>query len=550
MQRMPTSKTIRPKKSNLENYDLSPYKAWGVIVLTILLVGFLRARLLNVPLERDEGEYAYMGQLLLQGIPPYKLAYSMKLPGIYAVYGVIMAVFGQTITAIHLGLLLANVITIVLLFLIAKRIADNRAGIIAAIVFAVLSISPLSHGLAANAEHFVVLFALGGILCMLKAIESQRLHCFFLSGLLLGFSMLVKQHGGCFAIFAGLYILLTGLRKQTHRVRILAQQAGLYICGLFLPYGLACLFLFAEGVFDNFWFWTATYSKQYATRLSLSTGVKYYLSDAIENVFKPSFSIWILGIFGFAALFDHKIRRYYMFIIGFTLFSLISVFPGYFFRRHYFILLLPATAVLIGIGYTSAIAILAKRKKALAIIPVTIFGIAVIAALLNQGKLLFSASPIEVSRAVYGLQPFPEALEIAKYIKRSSTKQDTIAVLGSEPEIFFYANRRSATSYIYVYPLMEEHSKALEMQNEMMQNIQKAKPKFIVSVVNPLSWGVSRGSVTKIFNWSADYCRQHYKIVGIVDMLSADWTDYYWDNEARKNTPQSQEYVIILERKT
>ena len=60
-------------------------------------VGFIRVRLLEMPLERDEGEYAYAGQLLLQGIPPYELAYNMKLPGTYFAYAAGMAVFGQTI---------------------------------------------------------------------------------------------------------------------------------------------------------------------------------------------------------------------------------------------------------------------------------------------------------------------------------------------------------------------------------------------------------------------------------------------------------------------
>jgi len=34
------------------------------------------------------GEYAYAGQLILQGVPPYKEAYNMKLPGTYAAYAV------------------------------------------------------------------------------------------------------------------------------------------------------------------------------------------------------------------------------------------------------------------------------------------------------------------------------------------------------------------------------------------------------------------------------------------------------------------------------
>ncbi|MDI6829599.1 MAG: glycosyltransferase family 39 protein, partial [Armatimonadota bacterium] len=225
MQKVSRTKNRLPLKPNPEN-GISPFKAWGAIALIILFMVILRVRLLNIPLERDEGEYAYMGQLLLQGIPPYKIAYSMKLPGIYFVYAIIMAIFGQTTSAIHLGLMFANVITIIFLFLITKRVIDNRAAIITAIAFAVLSISPTSHGLAANAEHFVILFTLAGILCMLRAIDSGHLLMYFCSGLLLGFSILVKQHGGFFAAFAGLFIFFTWLRKRPLLIRALAPQAG------------------------------------------------------------------------------------------------------------------------------------------------------------------------------------------------------------------------------------------------------------------------------------------------------------------------------------
>src|SRR6478736_1988444 len=92
------------------------HRAWLIVGLTILLVLTIRVRLRQMPLERDEGEYAYAGQLILQGVPPYKEAYNMKLPGTYAAYAVIMAVFGQTTRGIHLGLIATNGITIVLVY--------------------------------------------------------------------------------------------------------------------------------------------------------------------------------------------------------------------------------------------------------------------------------------------------------------------------------------------------------------------------------------------------------------------------------------------------
>lgn len=141
----------------------------------VLFTGFIRLRLLSIPLERDEGEFAYMGQLILQRIPPYFISYNMKFPGIYAAYALIMMIFGQTVEGIHLGFLLINAATIILLFLLVKRLYDSYAGMIASASFAILSVSPSILGTSAHASHFVLLPALGGILLMLKAIDSGKL---------------------------------------------------------------------------------------------------------------------------------------------------------------------------------------------------------------------------------------------------------------------------------------------------------------------------------------------------------------------------------------
>src|SRR4051812_19201781 len=108
--------------SALTNPDSSFQKSirqrlpWIFLALTILLVIGVRLRLKDMPLERDEGEYAYAGQLILQGIPPYKLVYNMKLPGTYVSYALIMALFGQSASGIHVGLIFINVAAIILVF--------------------------------------------------------------------------------------------------------------------------------------------------------------------------------------------------------------------------------------------------------------------------------------------------------------------------------------------------------------------------------------------------------------------------------------------------
>src|SRR5271168_4470170 len=91
------------------------------MIMVLLLVAVIRLRLLNFPLERDEGEYAYAGQLMLQGIPPYELAYNMKFPGVYAAYALIMAVFGQTPAGIHLGVIFVTTFTALMLCWLGKK---------------------------------------------------------------------------------------------------------------------------------------------------------------------------------------------------------------------------------------------------------------------------------------------------------------------------------------------------------------------------------------------------------------------------------------------
>ena len=126
---------------------LSSYLCLGLLVLVIVLFAGIRYRLRTMPLERDEGEYAYAGQLILQGIPPYQLAYNMKLPGTYAAYAAILAVFGQTPSGIHLGLILVSAATTLLVFFLGERLFGTLAGTVAAVSYALLSTGPWVLGL-------------------------------------------------------------------------------------------------------------------------------------------------------------------------------------------------------------------------------------------------------------------------------------------------------------------------------------------------------------------------------------------------------------------
>jgi hypothetical protein len=186
------------------------------------------------------------------------------------------------------------------------------------------------------------------------------------------------------------------------------------------------------------------------------------------------------------------------------MFSAAAVSAGFYFREHYFILLLPTLGLLGGAAVSRGVHLLKHDRSielflAIPILLLLIVGLG--AAFVRCSPVWFAASPTAASQRVYGTTLFSEAAKVAAYISTNSAPNTTIAVLGSEPEIYFLAKRRSATGYIYMYPLMELHSYALKMQNQLIQDLENTKPEYVVFVDDNLSWLSRENSLRKIQTW-------------------------------------------------
>ncbi|MDD5759713.1 MAG: glycosyltransferase family 39 protein [Desulfobulbaceae bacterium] len=523
---------------------------WSWLPLVIIVIGsaYLRWHLLDVPLERDEGEYAYGGQLLLQGVPPYKLLFNMKLPGIYAVYAAILAIFGQTQTGVHLGLLTVNSLSIIVVYFLGRKIANPLVGLCAGGLFAVLSMGQSVQGVFANAEHFVLLPALIGLLLLLFALESERPLLFCLSGILLGTGFLIKQHGALFALWGGIYLVLHG-RHFRKRPGNIARAALFFVGGTALPYLATCLLLWKAGLFDAFWFWTIDYARAYTSQISWSDAW-LNITDRGIAIISAAPLIWLAAVLGlFTCLAQQKFARHRGFMLGFALFSFLAVCPGLFFRPHYFIFLLPGAALLAGIAiHAATMAFYGRQTQGKHfVVTFSILAICVGATLYHQRQFLFQFSPAQASRDTYWPNPFNESLDIARYIRTNSKPADTIAIIGSEPQIFFYSGRRSATGYIYMYPLMEGHDFALEMQRRLIAEVEQSQPEYLLFVRIPTSWLQKPASKTLIYDWFTEY-KEGYQRVGMVEIFerssNVSWTpNTHWP-------PTTPYWIEILRKKT
>jgi hypothetical protein len=504
---------------------------------------------LGIPLERDEGEYAYAGQLMLQGIPPYKLAYNMKFPGTYAAYAVIMSIFGQTIVGIHLGLLLVDAATTALIFLLGWRLMNSTAGIAAAMCYAVLSVHPSVLGLAAHATHFVMLPVLGGtLLLLLNESDRRAFGRLFASGLLFGIGFLMKQPAVFFILFGAGFLLCNDIHRHSTLKKI-TFRISIFGAGAIVPFGLTCLILWRAGVFQKFWFWTINYAVQYGTQIPLGAAPRIFAVMA-GGVISSGWTLWTLGGLGVVAgLWNKRARGGAVFLLGLLAVSLLALSAGFYFREHYFIFVLPAVSLLAGVTISTLSDLVAGRSSLVRFLPLLLFCVALSQPILAASEFYFKVSPPEASRISYGSNPFPESVRIAEYVRDHSSPSDTIAVLGSEPQIYFYSRRHSATGYIYTYGLMEAQSYARRMQEEMIREIELARPRYLVSVAIGASWYRRPESEQLIFTWANEYLNQHYSVVALINILSEDRTDYFF-GDVPQTLQQLDNYILIYERKS
>jgi 4-amino-4-deoxy-L-arabinose transferase-like glycosyltransferase len=528
---------------------LSRHGPLVAVCVVLVLVALVRLRVADLPLERDEGEYAYAGQLILQGIPPYRLAYNMKFPGTYYAYAAILAVFGQTAWGIHVGLLVVNAATALVLFFLGRRLLGGFAAAIAAAAFCVLTLDIWIMGVFAHATHFVLLPAVGGFLVLARAMASARLPGFVLAGVLLGLAVLMKQHAFVYVPLALGLVAWGGLRRTPPDVQATVLRGALVLVGAILPFAVLCAVLAAQGVLERFWFWTFQYASQYVSRMSLSVGWTLFTST-LALITSATLPMWLLAALGAVMLWATRwAADTRVCITGLLVASFIAVCPGFYFREHYFIVLLPAVALLVGVALVSIERLLARAVSPAgaraAVVALFVVGVGVYA-LIEQRSL--GLSPRELSRQRNGTNPFVEAVEIGRYLREHTSPDDRIAVVGSEPEIYFYANRKSATGYIYTYPLMEPHRYASRMQDEMIREIDAAHPRYVVFVGMRVSLSLWPNPERRMLDWVERYVRRCYTLTGLADVYSLSRTNMRWDTDVADYKPRSNNLVFTFRR--
>jgi 4-amino-4-deoxy-L-arabinose transferase-like glycosyltransferase len=233
----------------------------------VLLSFLLRVPFFQVGLISDEGGYAYVAQRWLDGRGTlYDDIWVSRPQGIFVAYAGIMETLGTSAADLRFGAWLFVVATMPFVFAFARAYAGHRAGIVALLLFAVLSASPAIEGFTANAEVFMALPCAAAAWLALRAQRrGWSWHTMVAIGVLSAFATLLKPSGVVMIPVVMLFVVLVGTGGLRDAVR---RIAWLWL-GVLAGVAPALIHGYIVG-WDNFVFASVTYRIDYQSSATVS----------------------------------------------------------------------------------------------------------------------------------------------------------------------------------------------------------------------------------------------------------------------------------------
>jgi hypothetical protein len=551
----PAAKTTREFKIGsktivVSNEDLI---CGGILLILVFMVHSIRSNFLGIPFERDEGIYSYFGTLVLEGKTPYKDFYEVKFPGLFYFFAIIVKLFGDTVEGMHTGFMWVNIISMVCLYFASRNLFSPVAGVITAMTFAFVSMTPNLSGFTVQSEQGVSFFISIGLLFYSLARLKRKLLFYCLMGLAMGCAFMVKTTGLFLALWGGVVIIADFWFSKPREWKQFFKNMAAYAVGGFSIIGLMFGIIIMKGSFNEMMYWTVEHARQYANSMPYEEGVKYfkYTRDAILQNYK---FFWYHSILAVGLCLLRPINIKYK-ILGVTLlaFSFFTIVPGYFFYGHYWIQTVPGLALVAGLTFYSVIQILNNtlnfKQPVIKWVYLGVFALLTFNHVSELKSYYYHPNYERILRSVYGNNPFPEAWEVGQYINTHSKPEDNIVLIGSEPEIYFYTHKKSPSRHAYFTAIVNNVKDHKLWQQEFERDTEKANPKFVVFFNHQLSLLVQPKADTGVFDWANKFITEKYQIVGLVDMIDGQQSVYKYDQDIYTYKPVSQNQIYIYQRK-
>jgi 4-amino-4-deoxy-L-arabinose transferase-like glycosyltransferase len=303
------------------------------VIALLFFTAALLTRLPSIPrsvLDWDESLYFLMARQWRLGHLPYTTIWDNKPVGIYGIFAVFQAVFGDRVAAIRIATIMFVSLLAFTVYKITQVITANRgAALLAGGALILCSLS--NDGLSANTELFMASFTALAVLAALTTGWG------FVAGLCLGAAFMIKY----VAVFEAPVVLGLLLWRQR---RVSAGVACL--AGAAVPLAAAIL-LYAHAGRLGLW-WDCSVASNFR-RVDVPI-----TNAALDYAFRTELLRWgplYLAGLGIICLAFIRRRGMEIFLAGWLAGGMVGVVSSKSFYDHYFLQLLPVLCVVLGFWF-------------------------------------------------------------------------------------------------------------------------------------------------------------------------------------------------------
>jgi 4-amino-4-deoxy-L-arabinose transferase-like glycosyltransferase len=461
--------------------------SWDIAILLLLLGAsfLLRWPYRDVPLIRDEGEYAYIGQEILRGATPYRDVYNQKTPLVFYYFALIESACGNSLTAVRVATTFYGLVSACMVFALARSLFDRGAAVAATAAFLVMTFDQCGKVNTCTTEFYQMLWTSVGLLLWYRGRKRDSNAMLLLAGIAAGLSFLTKQPGAVLLVFYLADAVWNRFRNPSPAKgwTSVAREMGCAAAGCGVVVAAPIAWFAWKGALTPYLECTIWNNVAYVGERHTHTAIKLLNPLAIIHW---DLGFWIMGTLTLLVLAwygkDRVENGLWILLVGMGLTTWLtgSTYPHYF-QPFIVPLCLASGRAVSWLVQHACERTLSTRAR---------FGCAILALAPWVWPAMNLVSPLAPANdpELHAMLPeFIVAPEVARLLQSVTEPCERILIVGSEPEILFYSQRRSCTRLIITYPLLGPYPYSEGLRNEYLDDFRRCRPRYVVLCANRLS---------------------------------------------------------------
>lgn len=424
---------------------------WLLLAGVAVIACLARLPGLALPLERDEGAYAFVAWNWLNGGLPYRDAFDHKPPLIYLLYMPALLFGAPTAMAIRIWGTVLFLISLSLVYSIGRRVWGTTAALLATLIFGVAGSAFDLQGLILNTEQALVLPALLSLWYTIRLAETQRRRYASGAGAAFAATVLIKP----VAIVLVPCLVFASRRRMSDFVR----NYGFVALGAALVGGPIAGYFALRGGWNDLVFGVVTYNRVYAAESQ-----ERWRLGGLVDMFAPFVPLLLTALGGAAYGLSRGAGRgthskqQVILVSAWAVALLLAALGSLRAFVHYYYPILPFLALLAAPCVTwlwSSVTGATLLQRAIGrIAPLLLLALLLGPFALQNARLIGTTAEAQAERLYgdVGKFYFAQAQNVADFVRERTQPDDPIYIFAAEPEVYLLAERRSVSRYIYDYP--------------------------------------------------------------------------------------------------